>query len=125
LALGFAAVSGLRIPTSYATTPQTYYLDTTSGAGSCSGDQSLDFGTAPATGSSVTLNPQDTVNFCNASVPATIFTQDVTLVLYTASGMTGLNFQATLSDLTTSTSQPSAVESTSTLPASSFPLQQS
>src|SRR5579862_6025975 len=113
------AVSSLGFPASYALSPQTYYLDSASGAGSCSSDLSLDYGTAPATASSVALDPSGSpANFCNESVPATIYTQNVTLVLYIATGVTALNFQASLTDLTTSTSQPLAVASTALLPAS-------
>jgi hypothetical protein len=107
----------IKIPASYAVSPQTYYLDPTSGAGSCTGDLSLD-GSAPASTGSVSLNPQDTATFCDSSVPATIYTFDITLVLYIASGVTGLQFAAYVNDLTTSTSQPFGSVSTSTLSSS-------
>ena len=102
---GVVGTGLIKIPASYAVTPQTYYLDPTAATGSCSGDQSLD-PSAPAATGSVSLNPQDTATFCDTSVPATIYTFDITLVLYIASGVTGLQFQASVNDLTTSTSQP-------------------
>jgi hypothetical protein len=121
IALSFAVVPSLatiRIPAAYAVTPQTYYLDTTSGSGACSGYLSLDYGTTPASASSVTLNPQDSATFCNPSISSTIYTFDVTLVLYISSGLTGLSFQAALNDLTTSTTQPIYVASLGLLPSS-------
>jgi len=120
IALSFAVVSSIglvTIPASYAVSSQTYYLDPTAGTNSCSGDMSLDYGTAPASASSVPFNPQDILTFCDPSIPAAVYTQNVTLVLYVASGVTGINFQAVVNDLTTATSQPSAVGSFS-LPGS-------